>query len=95
MADAVDREQVRGKIRRMQDRIRQRRDGPYKVGYADACRDAMQKLDECESLDTKAVTLCKDCDNATERDTTLPYCIIQNRRKAPDDYCNYGHKDYE
>lgn len=93
MADAVDREQMRGKIVRMLHRIRQRRDGPYKVGYSDACRDALQKLDECESLGTRAVTLCQVCANATERDTTLPYCTIHNRRRAPDDYCNFGTKD--
>ena len=95
MADAVDREQMRGKIVRMLHRIRQRRDGPYKVGYSDACRDALQKLDECESLGTRAPTLCRDCANATERNTTLPYCMIHNRRKAPEDYCNYGKPDYE
>ena len=95
MADAVDREQMRGKIVRMLHRIRQRRDGPYKVGYSDACRDALQKLEECDRLTLKAVTLCRECRNATERETTLPYCLIQNRRKAPDDYCYLGDKENE
>ena len=52
MADAIDRDQMRGKIQRMADRCKQRRDGAYKVGYSDACKDAMQKLYECTSLET-------------------------------------------
>jgi hypothetical protein len=79
----------------MQNRIKQRRDGPYKCGYNDACKDAVQKLTECPSLETTSVTRCHECRNALERQTTLPYCIIHNRRKAPDDYCNYGAPDIE
>lgn len=95
MADAVDREQMRGKIVRMQHRIRQRRDGPYKVGYQDACKDALQKLDECDGMRLKAVVECHECRHASERHTTMPYCALTNRRKAPDDYCRFGEKDYE
>ena len=94
MADIIDREQIRSKIVRMSHRVRQRRDGPYKVGYSDACKDALQKLDECDSLTSDQVT-CKECTHANERHTTMPYCSIHNRRKAPDDYCNYGERDYE
>lgn len=95
MADAIDRELMDGKLRRMRDRIRQRRDGPYKVGYEDACKDAVQKLNECPSLETATVTRCGKCRHANERQTTQPYCTIHNRRRAPDDYCNFGEPDYE
>ncbi len=93
MADAIDRELMRGKILRMNDRIRQRRDGPYKCGYKDACLDALQKLAECPSLEVATVTRCGECRKATERTTTMPYCTVQNRRKAPDDFCNFGEPD--
>lgn len=95
MADAIDRETMRGKLIRMENRIRQRRDGAYKCGYRDACSDALQKLDEVPSMETTAITVCKECSHATERTTTLPYCMLQNRRKAPDDYCKFGEPDYE
>lgn len=95
MADVIDRDQIRGKLIRMSDRIKQRRDGPYKVGYSDACKDALQKLGECPSLETDAVIRCRECRHASERHTTMPYCGIHNRRKAPEDYCNFGEKDFE
>jgi hypothetical protein len=93
--DAIDRTQMRGKIQRMTDRCKQRRDGAYKVGYSDACKDAMQKLYECSSLETCTVTRCRECRHANERHTTQPFCTIHNRRRAPDDYCNFGETDYE
>ena len=95
MADAIDREQMRRKVIQMQNRIKQRRDGGYKCGYNDACKDALQKLDEIPAMETKAVTLCKYCQSATERTSTMPYCMIHNKRKAPDDWCNFGTPDYE
>ena len=95
MADAIDRETIRGKLLRMKDRIKQRRDGPYKVGYRDACQDALQKLGECPSLETDTVTRCHECRHATERTSTRPYCTIHNRRRAPDDFCNHGDPDWE
>ena len=95
MADAIDREQMDVKLQRMKNRIRQRRDGPYKVGYSDACNDAIQKLSECQRLKTATVTECKDCRNAIERDTTMPFCAIQNRRKEPEDFCKYGATDFD
>ena len=95
MTDAIDRETMRRKLAGMQNRIKQRRDGPYKCGYNDACKDAVKKLKECPSLETTSITRCHECRNALERQTTLPYCIIHNRRKAPDDYCNYGAPDIE
>lgn len=93
MADAIDREAMRRKVITMKSRIKQRRDGPYKCGYTDACKDAIQKLDEIPSMETDAVTRCRECRHATERDTTLPYCILKNRRQGPDDYCNFGEPD--
>ena len=95
MADAIDRETMYGKLTRMRNRIKQRRDGPYKVGYEDACKDAIQKLAECPKLETATVVCCGQCGHAVERHTTLPYCTLQNRRKMPDDYCNYGVPDCE
>lgn len=91
--DAIDREQMHGKLQRMRDRVKQRRDGAYKTGYKDACNDALQKLNECQSIETTAVTRCKECRHATERTTTLPYCLLQNRRKDPDDYCRFSEPD--
>jgi hypothetical protein len=93
VTDAINREQMRMKLMRMQDRIRKRRDGPYKCGYKDACNDALQKLNECSTLASDTVTRCHECRNALERQTTLPYCIIHNRRKNPDDFCNFGEPD--
>ena len=95
MADAIDREVMRGKLIRMENRIRQRRDGAYKCGYKDACSDAMQKLEEIPSLETATVTRCNKCRHATDRTTTMPYCMLKNRRTAPDDFCNFGDPDYE
>ena len=93
-ADAIDRDQMRGKLNRMRDRVKQRRDCAYKCGYKDACNDALQKLDEIPSLEQTTVTRCRECSHATERHTTLPYCLLQNRRKDPDDYCRFGEPDY-
>lgn len=94
MADAISREQMRRKLTYMLHRLRQRRDGPYKVGYRDACNDALQKLEECDPLELNAVTRCRECAHATERQTTMPYCTIHNRRRAPDDYCNFGEHEF-
>lgn len=95
MADAIDREQLKNKLTRMMFRVRQHRNGPYKCGYMDAARDAMHAAEDCERLDTPAVVLCKNCRRATERNTTMPYCMLCNRRKDPDDFCRYGETDYE
>ncbi len=95
VADAIDRETMRGKLLRMNDRIKQRRDGPYKIGYRDACKDALQKLDEVPSMETGTIVRCSRCAHANERQTTQPYCTIHNRRRAPDDYCNFGETDFE
>jgi hypothetical protein len=95
MADAIDRETMRGKLIRMNDRIKQRRDGAYKCGYKDACSDALQKLAEIPSMETATITRCSKCQHANERQTTMPYCTIHNRRRAPDDYCNFGEPDYD
>lgn len=92
--DAIDRDLMQCKLMRMKDRVKQRRDGSYKCGYNDACSDALQKLDECPSIDTPTVTYCRECQYATERDTTMPYCIKQNRRKDPEAYCEQGAPDY-
>ena len=48
-----------------------------------------------KSMETATVIHCKECAHATERTTTMPYCMIHNRRKAPDDYCNFGTPDEE
>lgn len=95
MADAIDRETMRGKLIRMQNRIRQRRDGAYKCGYKDACNDALQKLDEIPALETDTVVHCRECRHATERHSTMPYCTVHNRRRGPEDFCNFGETDYE
>ena len=95
MADVIDREQMRGKLLRMADRIKQRRDGAYKCGYKDACSDALMKLSECSPLKTDTITKCHECRHAMERNSTMPYCTIHNRRRAPDDYCNHGENDFE
>ena len=93
MADAINRDQMYGKLQRMMDRSKQRRDGPYKAGYRDACSDAIQKLGECDSLEVTTVTRCWKCQHAIERNTTMPYCILKNRRVLPDEYCNSGEPD--
>ena len=94
MADAIDREQANRKLVQMANRIKQRRDGPYKCGYVDACKDAIHKLNECDELEAVTITRCLHCRHATERTTTMPYCTIHNRRRAPDDFCNFGDPDY-
>ena len=95
MADAIDLETMRGKLIRMQNRIRQRRDGAYKCGYKDACNDALQKLDEIPALETDTVVHCRECRHATERHSTMPFCTVHNRRRGPEDFCNFGETDYE
>lgn len=95
MTDAIDREQMRRKVYTMQNRIKQRREGSYRCGYNDACKDALLKLAECDSLETDTVTRCHECRHATERTTAMPYCTVHNRRRAPNDYCNFGDKDFE
>ena len=91
--DAIDREMINGKLVRMIDRCKQRRDGAYKCGYLDACKDAIHKLTECPSLDTTAVIRCRICRYATERSSTMPYCTIHNRHRGPDEFCNFGETD--
>jgi len=93
MDDVISREEMRTKLVRMKDRVRQRRDGSYKVGYEDACKDSMQKLFECASLEVVAVTRCRECRHAVENYTTQPFCTIRNRRCSPDDYCNHGERE--
>lgn len=95
MADAIDRNQLTGRLYRLASRIRQRKDSAYKSGYSDAIQDAIREAGDCDSLEVTTVTRCRECANASEKDTTMPFCFIQNRRKAPDDYCNLGNKDYE
>ena len=92
--DVISRDLIEGKLKRMQDRVKQRRDGSYKCGYNDACNDALQKVNECPSADTTSITYCKDCIHASDRETTMPFCIIQNRRKMPESYCENGAHDY-
>ena len=94
MADIIDREQIRSKIVRMSHRVRQRRDGPYKVGYSDACKDALQKMAECDRLTTDTVTRCIDCRHSTEKQSTMVYCLIHNRQRDPNDFCNFGEIEY-
>ena len=93
--NAINKDQLYGKLLRMKERIKQWRNGPYRCGYRDACQDAMQKLNECDILETATVIRCKECRHATERCSTMPYCTIHNRRRGPEDYCNFGETDYE
>ena len=95
MADAIDREQLRSRLVRMTYRVRQHRNGPYKCGYMDAARDAIRAAEDCDQLETPAVVRCKNCRHATERCSTMPYCTIHNRRRMPEDFCNFGETDYE
>ena len=95
MADAIDRAQLRRKLMNMQQRIRQRRDGAYRCGYDDACRDALMNLNGCDQLETTAVTRCKNCRHSTEKESSMVYCMRHNRSKKPDDFCNYGDPEYE
>jgi len=95
MADAIDREQLRRKLMNMQNRVKQRRDGAYRCGYEDACRDALANLDRCDQLETTAVTRCINCQRSTEKQSTMVYCLLHNRSKNPNDFCNYGEPDYE
>jgi len=93
--NAIDKDQLEKKLVRMQHRIRQRRDGPYKIGYNDACKDAIQKMNECDILETPTVIRCRECRHSTERQSTMVYCTIHNKRKYPDEYCNLNESDYE
>lgn len=93
MEDVISREEIYSKIYRMKDRIRSHREGSYRRGYTDACKDAFQKLGECASLEVVTVTRCRYCRHAAERETTLPYCTVHNRRRAPDDYCKCGERE--
>ena len=95
MADAIDREQARGKMRSLENRTKQWKDGSFKSGYKSAVRDAIQKISECDSLETDTVTRCRDCRHASEQNTTMPYCTVHNRRRAPDDFCNFGERQFE
>jgi len=94
MTDAIDREQMQRKIYHMRGRNQQRRDGAYKCGYQDACKDALQKLAECDQLTTATVTRCIDCRHCTEKQSTMVYCLIHNRQRDPNDFCNFGEIEY-
>ena len=91
--NAIDRDLIHGKLVRMLDRCKQRRDGAYKCGYRDACQDAIQKLNECDDIENTAVVRCRICRHATERYSTMPYCTIHNRHRGPEDFCNFGEMD--
>ena len=95
MADAIDRSEIRCRLKRIRGKNVQRRESSYKSGWEDAIQMALHAAEACESLETTTITRCKDCVNATERNTTLPYCIIHNRTRDPEDYCNYGARDFE
>lgn len=94
MADAIDRSEIRCRLKRILGRNVQRRDGAYKSGWQDAIQMALQAAEACESMETTAITRCANCRHATERTTTMPYCTIHNRHRSPEDFCNFGDPDY-
>ena len=94
MVDAIDRQEMSRKLTNMMLSMQQRSHMPFRQGYIAACKDAINKLNECREIETTAVVRCRECSHATERHTTLPYCTIRNRAVEPDDYCKFGEPDF-
>lgn len=94
MGDAIDRDDAKTRLRRLRARTLQKKQSSFRAGYIEALELAMDAIDSCKALECTTVTECRHCRNAHERETTMPFCSIHNRRKAPSDYCNYGEPDY-
>ena len=88
--DVISRYDAKGQMRRLKAKSAQWRKNPYRDGWNDAIESADQALNNCRPLDVKTVVLCRNCLKAEDRNTTLPFCTVQKRRKQPDDYCNEG-----
>lgn len=95
MADAISRDVVKNRIHRLKTRMQRKKPNEFQLGQLDGLEYALSIITACDALEVVAVTRCKECRHATERHTTLPYCLIQNRRKDPDDYCMLSGPDEE
>lgn len=93
MGDAISREEMRNRLRQIRCRTMQWRNGPFRAGFLEAMDHVSSAVESCREVEGVMVTRCKYCRHASERESTLVYCMIHNRRKDPTDYCNYGEPD--
>ena len=93
MADAISRDVVKNRIHRLKTRMQRKKPNEFQLGQLDGLEYALSIITACDALEVVAVTRCRVRRFATERTTTLPYCMVHNRRKNPDDFCNFGDPD--
>lgn len=93
MGDAISRDEMKARLYKLRSRTDQWKPSSFRAGYREAVDFALSDAESCRAVDAILVTRCRECRHATERQTTLPYCMIHNRRKSPEDYCNYGDPD--
>ena len=57
-------------------------------------KEAVQAVENCRSLEVCTVTRCGKCKHSTEKHSTMVYCLIHNKHKDPNDFCNFGDNDF-
>lgn len=93
MANVIDQDRLIRKLRALKTRTAQRKTSDYRRGQIDGIEFCIEEAENQQPMEVVAVTRCRVCRFATERTTTLPYCMVHNRRKNPDDFCNFGDPD--
>lgn len=93
MGDAISRDEMKAKLYKLRSRTEQGKASSFRAGFRQAIDFALSDVDSCRPVEAVLITRCHECRHAAERQTTLPYCMIHNRRKSPEDYCNYGEPD--
>jgi len=94
MGDAIDRDEIKIRMKRIWGRTTQWKSGSFRAGFVTAMEYAVQAVDNCKSLEVTTVTRCGECRHATEKNCSMVYCLIHNRHKDPTDFCNFGDPDY-
>lgn len=93
MSEAISRDEIKKRLHMLKSRSDQWKQGSYRAGFREALVYAIDDVNSCRTLEQTTVTECHECAHALEKQSTMPYCTIQNRTKDPDDYCKFGEPD--
>jgi hypothetical protein len=93
MGDAISRDEMKARLYKLRSRTDQWKPSSFRAGYREAVDFALSDAESCRPVEAVLITRCGQCRSATERNSTMPYCMIHNRRKNPDDFCNFGAPD--
>lgn len=90
MVDAISREEMRYRMQQIRSRATQWKQSSFRAGFLEAIDHAVSAMESCRSAEGVMVTRRKDCLHGTGRQYTTVYCLIHNRQRDPNDYCNFG-----